>query len=173
VLNDVSVSIQPGEKIAVCGPSGSGKTTLVLALLQLVDLNYGTIQIDGQDLGSLQPQDIASRLNVMPQEPFFIPDTLRLNLDPLQSSSGQKIEDALRAVGLWAYVVEIGGLDTEISVSAWSVGELQLLSLARSMVKHSSILILDEAMSRYSVVFSSCPYYPFSLLLYDFVLDEK
>ena len=94
-------------------------------------LNNETMQIDVKDLASLQPQDIASRLNMMTQEPCFMPDTLRLNWDPLQSSYDQKVEDALPAVGLWAYVVEMGGLDIEMSASVWSVGESQHLSLAR------------------------------------------
>lgn len=114
----------------------------------MMDLDDGSIKIDGQNLAVLQPQTVTSRMNVIPQDSFIMPGTLRLNLDPTQTSSDESIENALRAVGLWETVIATGGLDMVISVSAWSVGELQLLSLARAMVKHSSILILDEAMSR-------------------------
>ncbi|KAJ5634865.1 multidrug resistance-associated protein [Penicillium herquei] len=147
ILDDISLSINPGEKIAICGPSGSGKTSFILALLQMIELKEGSIQIDGQNLAELQPQEITSRLNVIPQEPFIMPGTIRLNLDPTSSSHESSIENALRRVGLADRIEEMGGLDSSISISAWSVGELQLLSLVRAMIKHSSILILDEAMS--------------------------
>ncbi|KAJ6013292.1 ABC transporter FUM19 [Penicillium herquei] len=147
ILDNISLSINPGEKIAICGPSGSGKTSFILALIQMIELKEGSIQIDGQSLAELQPQEITSRLNVIPQEPFIMPGTIRFNLDPTSSSNENTIENALRRVGLSDRIEEIGGLDCTISMSAWSVGELQLLSLARAMIKHSSILILDEAMS--------------------------
>ena len=149
ILDNISLSINPGEKIAICGPSGSGKTSFILALLQMIEPKEGSIQIDGQNLAELQPQEITSRLNVIPQEPFIMPGTIRLNLDPTSSSHEGAIENALQRVGLADRIEEMGGLDSTISISAWSVGELQLLSLARAMIKHSSILILDEAMSRY------------------------
>ncbi|KAJ5727128.1 multidrug resistance-associated protein [Penicillium malachiteum] len=145
--DNISLSINAGEKIAICGPSGSGKTSFILALLQMIELREGSIQVDGQNLAELQPQEITSRLNVIPQEPFMMPGTIRLNLEPTGSSHENAIEDSLRRVGLADCIEEMGGLDSTISISAWSVGELQLLSLARAMIKHSSILILDEAMS--------------------------
>ncbi|KAJ5716811.1 P-loop containing nucleoside triphosphate hydrolase protein [Penicillium malachiteum] len=147
ILDNISLSINSGEKIAICGSSGSGKTSFILALLQMIELKEGSIQIDGQNLAELQPQGIISRLNVIPQEPLIMPGTIRLNLDPTSSSHENAIENALRRVGLADRIEEMGGLDSTISSSAWSVVELQLLSLARAMIKHSSILILDEAMS--------------------------
>ncbi|KAJ5728595.1 multidrug resistance-associated protein [Penicillium malachiteum] len=147
ILDNISLSINPGEKIAICGPSGSGKTSFILALLQMIELKDGSIQIDGQNLAELQPQEITSRLNVIPQEPFIMPGTIRFNLDPTNSSNENTFKNVLQRIGLADRIEEMGGLDSSISISAWSVGELQLLSLARAMIKHSSILILDEAMS--------------------------
>jgi ABC-type multidrug transport system fused ATPase/permease subunit len=150
------LDIQAGEKVAVCGPSGSGKTSLILGLLQMIELQEGRIKIDGVDLSTLPCDAVRSRINVVPQDPFFMPGTLRFNLDRgLEHChvSEDRLIRALEAVGLWK---KISGsmpsgqeLDQQLSVSDWSMGERQLLALARALVMDSSILILDEASSRY------------------------
>lgn len=166
VLQDLSLNIKSGEKVAVCGPSGSGKTSLILGLLQMIELQQGSIEVDGIDLSTIPCGAVRSRINVVPQDPFFMPGTLRFNLD--RNLEGSPISDAslvrsLRAVGLWKKVCDDtsggGELDQELSVSNWSVGERQLLALARAMVMKSPILILDEATSRY-VLSRSLAKYP-------------
>ncbi|KAJ5781356.1 hypothetical protein N7457_006516 [Penicillium paradoxum] len=153
ILNDVSLSIKPGERIAVCGPSGSGKTSLILGLLQMVDLRSGTIQVDGIDLKTLQCTEVRSHINAIPQEPFFMPGSLRFNLDR-SSATINPVSDAcliaaLERVGLWKRIASSGngGLNQLVSISNWSGGERQLLALARALVMKSSILVMDEATS--------------------------
>ncbi|KAJ5085131.1 hypothetical protein N7532_009902 [Penicillium argentinense] len=154
VLHNFSLDIQAGEKLAVCGPSGSGKTSLILGLLQMIELQEGRMTIDGVDLSTLPCDAVRSRINVVPQDPFFMPGTLRFNLDRgLEhcNVSDDRLIRALEAVGLWKKVsgsMPSGQeLDQQLSVSDWSMGERQLLALARALVMDSSILILDEASS--------------------------
>ncbi|KAJ5675249.1 uncharacterized protein N7477_005183 [Penicillium maclennaniae] len=154
VLTDLSLTIRPGEKVAICGLSGSGKTSFILGLLQMIEVQEGAIKIDDVDLSTLSCGAVWSRVNVVPQDPFFMPGTLRFNLDrdsEINPVSDACLIQALETVGLWKKICGTsqgrGELDQELSLSDWSMGERQLLALARAVVTKSSILILDEATS--------------------------
>ncbi|KAJ6072100.1 hypothetical protein N7499_010114 [Penicillium canescens] len=146
-LANINLTIKSKEKLAICGSSGSGKTSLVLALLQMIDVRSGNVSIDGCDLSSLQPSDVRSRINAIPQDPFFVPGTVRFNLSPAMIARDSLIEPALHKVGLWEKISRNGGLDADLQPANWSAGERQLLALARSLTSASPILILDEATS--------------------------
>ncbi|KAH6652821.1 putative ATP-binding cassette transporter [Truncatella angustata] len=146
VLTDLNLSIGPGEKIAICGPSGSGKSTILLALLRMIDIQ-GNIIIDNINISHLSGDDLRSRLNVLPQESFFLPGTIKSNLDVRGLSSMDAVQVAVERVGLWNRVRSLGGLEANLDPSQWSQGEKQLLCLARAILTPSKVLILDEATS--------------------------
>ncbi|KAK1597503.1 ABC transporter [Colletotrichum navitas] len=147
VLKGVTLTIDAGQHVAVAGRSGSGKTSLVLGLLQMMDVREGKIELDGVDVSTLAPAELRSRINVVSQDPFLIPGTVRANIDPFGACPGDaEITRALERVGLWGLVRAQGGLDGDADAESWSAGQKQLLCLARAMVRRSKLLVLDEAM---------------------------
>ncbi|GLB02090.1 hypothetical protein AtubIFM57258_000503 [Aspergillus tubingensis] len=148
VLKSVSMRIEPGDKVAICGRSGSGKSSLVLCLGGLLPIQSGAVRMDGVDIINVSSQDILKHLSVVPQDPCFLPGTIRLNIDPDETLSESALEGVLEATHLSAIVRKMGGLDADLKPELWSAGQGQLLALARSMARKSVVLILDEAMSR-------------------------
>ncbi|TLD19247.1 hypothetical protein PspLS_09793 [Pyricularia sp. CBS 133598] len=147
VLNDISLSVQPGQKIGICGRTGSGKSSLTMCLLRMMDLDDGAILIDGVDTATLPPDFVRSRLVAIPQSAYIFDGTVRLNVDPAGAAADEEIATVLREVRLWARVEALGGLDATIEHGVLSQGQAQLLVLARAMLRKGTILILDEATS--------------------------
>jgi ATP-binding cassette subfamily C (CFTR/MRP) protein 1 len=114
----------------------------------MIETREGQIIVDGIDVSTMCRTDIRSHLNVVPQDPFLVPGTIRFNIDPFGKASDEDIIRALERVRLWARISEQGGLSKEMDTVMWSAGQKQLLCLARAMVRNSKILILDESTSR-------------------------
>jgi ATP-binding cassette subfamily C (CFTR/MRP) protein 1 len=126
----------------------SGKSSLISTILRILDLDHGSITIDGVDISRVSRSHVRSRLNTIPQQAFFLHGTIRLNVNPQGDLEDDTIINSLQAVNLWTYIESKGGLDEEMSEDFLSHGQQQLFCLARALCKPSRILIMDESTSR-------------------------
>jgi ATP-binding cassette subfamily B protein len=151
VLDGISLTIAPGETLAVLGPSGSGKSTLVNLLLRLYDYDQGSITLDGVEINKLDRKYVRSQFAVVMQEPFLYSKTIRENivLGRHTAADNEAIEAATAAAiheSIEEFDKKYDTLVGERGVTL-SGGQRQRVAIARAVLRGAPVMVLDDALS--------------------------
>ena len=150
IINDFSIKVKPGEKVAIVGPTGAGKTTMVNLLMKFYEINSGDILIDGVSINELTRKNIHDLFVMVLQDTWVFEGTIRDNLKfNKKNVTDEEIMEICKVVGVDHFIKTLpGGLDAIIGDNdSISQGQKQLLTIARGMIGDAPLLILDEATS--------------------------
>jgi ATP-binding cassette subfamily B protein len=151
VLHDVSLTIEPGQMVALVGPSGAGKTTLAALVPRLYDVSAGAIRVDGQDVRDLTQTSLRAAIGVVAQDPHLFHESVQANLRYARpDATDDELIAACRAARIHDTLASLpDGYNTVVGERGYrlSGGEKQRLAIARMLLKDPAIVILDEATS--------------------------
>ncbi|WP_117283369.1 ABC transporter ATP-binding protein [Streptococcus intermedius] len=150
IIHDFSAKAKAGQKIAIVGPTGAGKTTIVNLLMKFYEIEKGRITIDGVDTKQMKRSEVHDAFSMVLQDTWLFEGTIKENLIYNQKNiSDEAVVAATKAVGVHHFIKTLPkGYDTVLDDTvSLSVGQKQLLTIARALLKDAPLLILDEATS--------------------------
>ena len=151
VLNNFSVDITPGEKLAIVGPSGAGKTTICNLIPRFYDVDSGSVTVDGIDVRDIKIKSLRENIGIVQQDVYLFSGTVKDNIGYGKSTaSDREIIEAAKLAGAYEFIKSLpNGFDTYVGERGvkLSGGQKQRISIARVFLKNPPILILDEATS--------------------------
>lgn len=151
IVDDFSVKVKAGQKIAIVGPTGAGKTTMIKLLMRFYDVNSGAILIDGHNVRDFNRSELRQMFGMVLQDTWLFHGTIRDNIKYGKlDATDEEVIEAAKAARVHRFVQTLpGGYDMELNEEASNVsqGQKQLLTIARAILADPKILILDEATS--------------------------